>query len=47
MVTNVITAQAAEMIGDKTAAENAYKKLLKDEQTRFVGIRGIMLPFLS
>lgn len=42
LVTNVITAQAAEMIGDHRAAEEAYKKLLKDEQTRFVGIRGIM-----
>lgn len=46
-VTNVITAQAAEMVGDKRTAEDAYKKLLKDDRTRFVGIRGIMKQKLS
>ncbi|MDV7141072.1 heme biosynthesis HemY N-terminal domain-containing protein [Tropicimonas sp. TH_r6] len=46
-VTNVITAQAAEMIGDRKVAEESYKKLLKDDQTRFVGIRGIMKQKLS
>ncbi|PIE07823.1 MAG: heme biosynthesis protein HemY [Rhodobacterales bacterium] len=41
-LTNLITAQAAEMAGDRKQAEQVYKKLLKDERTRFVGIRGIM-----
>lgn len=41
-LTNLITAQAAEMAGDRKKAEAMYKKLLADERTRFVGIRGIM-----
>lgn len=41
-LTNLITAQAAEMSGDRKRAEEMYKKLLGDERTRFVGIRGIM-----
>ncbi|SFR01928.1 heme biosynthesis protein HemY [Poseidonocella sedimentorum] len=38
----LITAQAAEIAGDRKTAESAYKALLVDEKTRFVGIRGIM-----
>ncbi len=41
-LTNLITAQAAEMAGDRKQAEAVYKRLLADERTRFVGIRGIM-----
>ncbi|MEM8731193.1 MAG: heme biosynthesis HemY N-terminal domain-containing protein [Pseudomonadota bacterium] len=41
-ITNIITAQAAEMAGDTTAAAEAYKKLLGDKTTRFVGVRGIL-----
>ncbi|GKY86504.1 heme biosynthesis protein HemY [Sinisalibacter aestuarii] len=41
-LTNLITAQAAEMAGDRKKAEAMYKRLLADERTRFVGIRGIM-----
>ncbi len=41
-LTNLITAQAAEMAGDRKKAEETYKRLLQDERTRFVGIRGIM-----
>jgi len=41
-LTNLITAQAAEMAGDRKKAEAVYKRLLQDERTRFVGIRGIM-----
>jgi len=41
-LTNLITAQAAEMSGDRKQAEAVYKRLLADERTRFVGIRGIM-----
>lgn len=41
-LTNLLTAQAAEMAGDAPKAEAAYKRLLQDQSTRFVGIRGIM-----
>ena len=41
-ITNIITAQAAEMAGDTKLAAEAYKKLLTDKTTRFVGVRGIL-----
>ena len=41
-LTNVMIAQAAELAGDRKAAEAAYKLLLQDEKTRFVGVRGLM-----
>lgn len=41
-LTNILTAQAAEMSGDRKMAEQTYRKLLEDEKTRFVGVRGIM-----
>ena len=41
-LTNLIAAQAAEMSGDRKKAEEVYKRLLKDDRTRFVGVRGIM-----
>ncbi len=41
-LTNLLTAQAAEMTGDKRTAEATYKKLLEDDKTKFVGVRGIM-----
>ena len=41
-LTNLVTAQACEMIGDRRKAEETYKRLLTNENTRFVGIRGIM-----
>jgi len=46
-LTNLITAQAAEMTGDKAKAEKVYKKLLTHEGTRFVGVRGIMKQKLA
>lgn len=46
-LTNLITAQAAEMAGDTAKAEETYKKLLRDERTRFVGVRGIMKQKLA
>ncbi|MGH1330055.1 MAG: heme biosynthesis protein HemY [Paracoccaceae bacterium] len=46
-LTNLVTAQAAEMTGDKKKAEQVYKRLLKDEKTRFVGVRGIMKQKLA
>lgn len=41
-LTNLLAAQAAEMAGDRKTAESTYRKLLEDEKTRFVGVRGIM-----
>ncbi|PRX37194.1 HemY protein [Meinhardsimonia xiamenensis] len=41
-LTSLIVAQAAEMTGDRKRAEDAYKALLADERTRFVGVRGLM-----
>jgi HemY protein len=41
-LTTLLVAQAAEAAGDSTRAAEAYKKLLAEEATRFVGIRGLM-----
>mgnify|MGYP000182784763 CR=1 FL=1 len=41
-LTDLITAQGAEMAGDKVRAEAAFKRLLTNEKTRFVGVRGIL-----
>ena len=41
-LTNLLTAQAAELAGDRQTAEATYRKLLEHEKTRFVGVRGIM-----
>lgn len=41
-LTNVLTAQAAELAGDRRKAEETYKALLGDDRTRFVGVRGLM-----
>ena len=46
-LTNLITAQAAEVTGDKRKAEAVYKRLLQDETTRFVGVRGLMKQKLA
>ncbi len=46
-LTNLITAQAAEQSGDTRKAQEVYKRLLTDERTRFVGVRGIMKQKLS
>lgn len=46
-LTNLLTAQAAEMTGDRRKAEATYKKLLADDRTRFVGVRGIMKQKLA
>ena len=46
-LTNLISAQAAEMTGDRVKAEAVYKQLLTNESTRFVGVRGIMKQRLS
>jgi HemY protein len=46
-LTNLLTAQAAEMAGNRKKAEEVYKRLLGNEKTRFVGVRGIMRQKLS
>ena len=46
-LTTLLTAQAAEQAGDTKRAEEAYKRLLKDDKTRFVGVRGLMKQTLD
>ncbi|MBT8408452.1 MAG: heme biosynthesis protein HemY [Alphaproteobacteria bacterium] len=46
-LTNLITAQAAEMAGDRRKAKEVYKTLLSDDRTRFVGVRGLMKQKLA
>lgn len=46
-LTTILIAQAAEQAGDRKKAEEAYKKLLDNDRTRFVGIRGLMGQKLS
>jgi len=46
-LTNLLTAQAAEASGDRKTAEEVYKRLIKNEKTRFVGVRGILRQKLS
>ncbi len=46
-LTTLLQAQAAEAAGDTNAAQGAYKRLLTDDRTRFVGIRGIMKQRLA
>ena len=46
-LTNLVTAQAAEMTGDAKKAEEVYKRLLQNDGTRFVGVRGLMKQKLA
>jgi HemY protein len=46
-LTNLLIAQAAELAGDTHKAEETYRKLVENEQTRFVGVRGIMKQKLA
>ena len=46
-LTNLIVAQAAEAAGDGKKAGEAYKALLTDPRTRFVGIRGLLKQKLA
>ena len=41
-LTNLLLAQAAEITGDTVTAEKSLKELLKNDATRFWGIRGLM-----
>jgi len=46
-LTNLLSAQAAEMAGDSRKAQEVYKRLLQDDRTRFVGVHGIMKQRLA
>jgi HemY protein len=46
-LTNLLIAQAAEMSGDTKTATETYKKLIANDRTRFVGVRGIMKQKLA
>ncbi|HEY0214521.1 MAG TPA: heme biosynthesis HemY N-terminal domain-containing protein [Paenirhodobacter sp.] len=41
-LTNLLSAQAAEVAGDRAKASEVYRRLLTDDRTRFVGVRGLM-----
>lgn len=46
-LTNLLVAQAAEMTGDTKKASETYKKLLTNQSTRFVGVRGVLKQKLA
>lgn len=46
-LTDLLTAQAAEMAGDTKKAAETYKRLVANDATRFVGVRGIMKQKLA
>lgn len=46
-LTTLLVAQAAEASGDRLRATEAYKTLLQDEATRFVGVRGLLQQKLA
>ncbi len=46
-LTTLLVAQAAEAAGDRKRATEAYKTLLADDATRFVGVRGLLQQKLA
>lgn len=46
-LTNLLTAQAAELAGDRKKAEETYRNMVQNEATRFVGVSGIMKQKLA
>ncbi|MEZ5714581.1 MAG: heme biosynthesis HemY N-terminal domain-containing protein [Paracoccaceae bacterium] len=46
-LTSLLTAQAAELAGDRSKAEEVYRRLLSHDSTRFIGVRGIMKQKLA
>lgn len=46
-LTNLIAAQAAELAGESKRATEVYKRLLADDRTRFVGVRGLLRQKLA
>ena len=46
-VTDVLAAQAAELTGDGARATEVYRRLLSDDRTRFLAVRGLMRQKLA
>ncbi|KQI70122.1 heme biosynthesis protein HemY [Loktanella sp. 3ANDIMAR09] len=46
-LTTLLKAQAAEMTGDTRTAEESYRALVAKDETRFVGVRGLMQQKLA
>ncbi len=46
-LTDLLMAQAAEEAGDGAKAEKVYKRLVQNDATRFVGVRGLMKQKLA
>jgi len=46
-LTRLVMAQGAEMVGDKDLAAKTFKDLVRDDRTRFVGVRGLMKQKLA
>lgn len=46
-LTDLLVAQAAELLGDDARAENVYRQLVLNDDTRFVGVRGLMKQKLA
>ena len=46
-LTSLLKAQAAEMAGDRKKAEETYRKMVENDKTRFIGVRGIMKQKLA
>lgn len=46
-IASLLKAQAAETAGDDKAASEAYKALIADDRTKFVGVRGLMRQQLA
>ncbi len=41
-LTDLVTAQAAELTGNRAKAETVYRRMVTHDRTRFVGVRGLM-----
>ncbi len=39
----LLTAQAAQLAGDRTAAENSFRRMAGDERTKLLGLRGLFI----
>jgi HemY protein len=46
-ITSLLIAQAAEVAGDTPRATSAYKTLLENDKTRFIGVRGLLKQKLA
>ncbi len=46
-LTGILVAQGAELVGDRRTAEGAYRQLVQQDATRFVGVRGLLRQRLA